>query len=299
MPDAPALVRFGPFAFDPATGELAGNGVQTRLAPQVAAVLDLLVRRPGEVVTRGELREALWPDTTVEFDQGLNFCIRQLRIALSDDAGQPKYIETLPKRGYRFVGRLGVPDVSETNGAGPMVGEPVLAAASRPGLSLAARVAFIAAVVAALATGVLALRRQGRGSVAAPSIAVLRFDAAPPDSSLDQYRLNLTEQIVTALSRERTNELAVMGPTFTARFPGMQTESESLRVSLKATHSLSGALRRTPTGTRVFAQVIRLGDRRHIYAAVLFDSTNTPERMSAIADSIGRGVKAVILDARK
>ena len=77
-------------------------------APQVAAVLDLLVRRPGEVVTRGELRDALWPDTTVEFDQGLNFCIRQLRMALSDDAAQPKYIETLPKRGYRFVGRVGV-----------------------------------------------------------------------------------------------------------------------------------------------------------------------------------------------
>lgn len=296
MPDASAHVRFGPFAFDPSTGELAGNGVQTRLSPQVAAVLDLLVHRPGEVVTRGELREALWPDTTVEFDQGLNFCIRQLRMALSDDAAQPKYIETLPKRGYRFVGRLATLDIGETNGTAPTFGDPVMAGPSRPAMSLAARVAFTAAVVAALATGLLAVRRQTRGGLAAPSIAVLRFDAVPADSSLDQYRLNLTEQIVTALSRERTNEIAVMGPTFTARFPGMQTEPESLRIALKATHSLSGSLRRTPSGTRVFAQVIRLGDRRHIYAAVLFDSTNTPERMSAIADSIGRGVRAVILD---
>jgi DNA-binding winged helix-turn-helix (wHTH) protein/TolB-like protein len=295
MPDASAHVRFGPFAFDASTGDLAGNGVHTRLSPQVAAVLDLLVRRPGEVVTRGELREGLWPDTTVEFDQGLNFCIRQLRMALSDDAAQPKYIETLPKRGYRFVGRLAAPDIGETDGAASTFGDPVMAGPSRPAMSLAARVAFTAAVVAALATGFLALRRQTRGRLAPPSIAVLRFDAVPADSSLDQYRLNLTEQIVTALSRERTNEIAVMGPTFTARFEGMQTEPESLRVALKATHSLSGALRRTPSGTRVFAQVIRLGDRRHIYAAVLFDSTNTPERISAIADSIGRGVRAVIL----
>jgi TolB-like protein len=87
-----------------------------------------------------------------------------------------------------------------------------------------------------------------------------------------------------------------MGPTFTARFPGMQTEPESLRAALHATHSLSGALRQTPAGTRVFAQVIRLGDRRHIYAAILFDSTHSPERMRAIADSIGRGVRNVILD---
>jgi hypothetical protein len=62
---------------------------------------------------------------------------------------------------------------------------------------------------------------------------------------------------------------------------------------------LSGALRHTPTGTRVFAQVIRLGDRRHIYAAVLFDSTNSPERMRAIAESIGRGVRNAILDSKK
>jgi DNA-binding winged helix-turn-helix (wHTH) protein len=109
-------VLFGPFVFDPSTGELSGDGVHTRLAPQVAAVLELLIRRPGEVVTRAELREALWPDTTVEFDQGLNFCVRQLRVALSDDAAQPKYIETLPKRGYRFVGQLAVTNGLNGNG---------------------------------------------------------------------------------------------------------------------------------------------------------------------------------------
>jgi DNA-binding winged helix-turn-helix (wHTH) protein/TolB-like protein len=285
-------VRFGPFVFDPSTGELSGDGVHTRLAPQVAAVLELLTRRPGEVVTRTELREALWPDTTVEFDQGLNFCVRQLRMALSDDAAQPKYIETLPRRGYRFVGRLAA--ASGQNGNGVASDTPAqLGSGNR---SQSARFALAIAVVVALVTVGLFLPKlpKLRGAPA-PTVAVLRFDAVPADSTLDQYRLNLTEQIVTALSAERTNQLAVMGPTFTARFPGMQTPADSLRLTLGATHSLSGALRRTASGTRIFAQVIRLADRRHVYAAVLFDSTGAPERMRAMADSIARGVRNVIL----
>jgi DNA-binding winged helix-turn-helix (wHTH) protein/TolB-like protein len=295
MPSSSAQVRFGPFAFDPSTGELTGDGAQTRLAPQVAAVLALLIRRSGEVVTRAALREAVWPDTTVEFDQGLNFCIRQLRIALSDDAAQPKYIETLPKRGYRFIGRIATSGARETPGVAEPREDPVQPVPSRARLSRATRGAATAAVLAALAIVAFVAQRRSTRAADAPSLAVLRFDADPVDSSLDQYRLNLTEQIVTALSAERTNELAVMGPTFTARFPGMQTDPDSLRVALRATHSLSGSLRRTPTGTRVFAQLIRLGDRRHIYAAVLIDSTNTAARMSAIAESIRRGVTHEIL----
>ena len=298
MPETSAPVRFGPFVFDPLTGELTGGEAPTRLAPQVAALLDLLIRRPGEVVTRGELRDALWPDTTVEFDQGLNFCVRQLRVALSDDAAQPKYIETLPKRGYRFVGQLASSDLRATNGVAPPPGDGVVAIPLRRHTSMARRLVFVIAVVVALGAGYVAVARRGN-AVSVPAVAVLRFDAEPKDSSLDQYRLNLTEQIVTALSGERTSELAVRGPTFTARFPGMQTESESLRVALGATHSLSGALRHTPTGIRVFAQVIRLGDRRHIYATVLFDSTNTPQRMTEIADSIARGARSQILNVNK
>src|SRR4051812_10033938 len=96
-------VAIGDFEFHRASGELRRGDAVNRLAPQSAAVLTLLVERRGDVVTRTELRAALWPDTNVEFDQGLNFCIRQLRIALSDDAGAPKYIETLHRRGYRFI----------------------------------------------------------------------------------------------------------------------------------------------------------------------------------------------------
>src|SRR5438309_7175866 len=96
------MLHFGDFSFDTDSGELIRGDHSERLTPQAAHVLRLLVDRPYLVVTRAEFRHAIWPDTTVEFDQGLNYCIRQLRIALGDDAGAPRYIETLPRRGYRF-----------------------------------------------------------------------------------------------------------------------------------------------------------------------------------------------------
>ncbi len=97
-------IRFGDREFDSATGELLGAGDPVKLQPQPARVLELLLAKAGEVVTREEIRAALWPDgTTVEFDQGLNYCIRQIRAALGESASEPMFIETLPKKGYRFV----------------------------------------------------------------------------------------------------------------------------------------------------------------------------------------------------
>src|SRR5437879_2015085 len=97
------MFRFGPFEFDPRSGELSRGGATVRLTPQSAAVLAQLLEAKGEVVTREELRNRIWPDTTVEFDQGISFCIRQIRLSLGDDAARPTYVETLPRRGYRFL----------------------------------------------------------------------------------------------------------------------------------------------------------------------------------------------------
>src|SRR5262245_2375710 len=99
------LLRFAAFELHPATGELRQGSNVLKLAPQPFKVLELLARRKGEVVTRVEIRERVWgtADTFVDFDQGLNFCIRQIREALGDTADAPKFIETLPRRGYRFV----------------------------------------------------------------------------------------------------------------------------------------------------------------------------------------------------
>lgn len=96
--------EFGAFTIRPDSGELRNDGRRVRLAPQPFQVLSLIVLGRGELVTREEVRSAVWADgTTVEFDQGLNYCLRQIRIALDDDARAPTYVETVPKRGYRLL----------------------------------------------------------------------------------------------------------------------------------------------------------------------------------------------------
>ncbi len=100
----PAVRRFGAFELDEGRGELRQNGDPVKLAPQPLKVLELLVRQSGNVLTRNEIREHVWcNDTFVDFEQGLNFCIRQIREALGDSATKPRFIETLPRRGYRFL----------------------------------------------------------------------------------------------------------------------------------------------------------------------------------------------------
>jgi DNA-binding winged helix-turn-helix (wHTH) protein len=97
--------RFGIFELDLEAGQLRRDGLVVKLAPQPLKLLTLLVERAGAVVTREEIRAALWStDTFVDFDQGVNFAIRQLRDALGDSADNPRFVQTLPRRGYRFLG---------------------------------------------------------------------------------------------------------------------------------------------------------------------------------------------------
>jgi DNA-binding winged helix-turn-helix (wHTH) protein len=101
---------FGPFELNIKTGELFERGDKVRLSGQAAQLVVILVQRPGELVTRQELRTVLWPgDTFVDFGHGLNNCISRIRDALGDSAVSPRYIQTLPKQGYRFVGELRTP----------------------------------------------------------------------------------------------------------------------------------------------------------------------------------------------
>ena len=100
-------IRFGAFELDRQTGELWKNGTKLKLQGQPVAVLALLLERPGELVTREELRKHLWSeDTFVDFEHSLNTHIKKLRQVLDDDAETPRYIETLPRRGYRFIAQV-------------------------------------------------------------------------------------------------------------------------------------------------------------------------------------------------
>jgi DNA-binding winged helix-turn-helix (wHTH) protein len=97
------------FEFDPGTGEVHRGGSINRLEPQPAALLELLMSRPGGLVTRQEAIRALWGDqTSVSFQDGLDYSVRQIRIALNDQVRQPRYLETIPRRGYRFVATVDV-----------------------------------------------------------------------------------------------------------------------------------------------------------------------------------------------
>src|SRR5215467_13685060 len=110
---AAAKIRFGEFEIDTAAGELRKSGQLVSLPPQPFKVLALLVRRAGQPVSREEIRQEIWGDqTVVDFERGLNFAINKIRSALGDSADSPTYIQTLPRRGYRFVCDIQAPTLS-------------------------------------------------------------------------------------------------------------------------------------------------------------------------------------------
>src|SRR5437868_7967951 len=125
---AARLVRFGAFEVDLRAGELRKDGAKLKLTGQPFQVLTILLEQPGEVVTREELQKRLWPDTFVDVDHNLNTAINKIREVLGDSAETPRFVETLPRRGYRFIGELERP-------VEPVVGpavEPVMASMAEP-----------------------------------------------------------------------------------------------------------------------------------------------------------------------
>src|SRR3984885_1158234 len=132
----PSVIRFGAFELDAASGELRKSGISLKIQPQPFRVLTLLVEQPGQIVSREEIRRCLWGDNTfVDFELGINFCVKQIRTALSDDAEKPRYIQTLPRRGYRFIGTVATPDAEKPAAsiAAPMAGESADAFAGNGG----------------------------------------------------------------------------------------------------------------------------------------------------------------------
>src|SRR5260370_4918090 len=119
---APAILRFGAFELDVRAGELRRGGVLMKVAPQPLEILRVLAERSGEIVTREEIRQAVWgPATFVDLDRNLNVAIAQIRAALGDDADAPRFVATIPKKGYRFVAPVErVARVERAEGAVPV-----------------------------------------------------------------------------------------------------------------------------------------------------------------------------------
>jgi DNA-binding winged helix-turn-helix (wHTH) protein/TolB-like protein len=259
MDAATQPIRIGEHTFDPGTGELTGPAGRTRLRPQQAALLALLAGRAGELVTRDELRAHLWPETQVEFDQGLDHGLRQLRLALGDSVEAPRYIETLPKRGYRLIAAVRpVPPPPEGDVAPPVL-EPRR-------VSRRVALAGVATGVAALGLWVWAAVRPGRPLAAPPQLlAVLELDA-PAGSDERRASAVLAEALTTELTRLGAGRVGVIGPSTTRRYDGTATPAERIRAELGVAHVVSGTLRRAGDSLHVFAQLVRTADLRHVWA---------------------------------
>src|SRR5947208_16606429 len=160
-------VRFGAFDVDLVAGELFKQGIKIRLQQQPFRVLALLLERPGEVVTREDLRQAIWPaGTFVEFDVGVDAAIHKLRTALGDAAEHPRLVETLPRRGYRFIaavdGAVASEEQASTAAASPGPSHSALQAVpKRKSLLWAGAIVVVVALLLAVNTGGLRVSMLG------------------------------------------------------------------------------------------------------------------------------------------
>jgi len=277
------VYAFGDFRFDSATGELTRGDAVERLAPQTALVLRVLVERSGEVISRDEFRRRVWPNATVEFDQGLNFSIRQLRIALGDDAAAPTYIETLPRRGYRFRARVVRDEVDAVQPDSPSAqtgaGRRVIA---QRWAALALAIVVFGGAVAWVA------HRSGR----APVLAIVPFDADSTVPGLAEYRDELSESLVERLTSRLGASAVIVGPAMTKRF-GSRTPIDSIHATLGAAYAISGVVRRRANGVDIFAQYVRAKDRGHVWGFRVLDST--AHRDAEIGAHIADSVAAIVL----
>src|SRR5262245_31372708 len=202
------VYRFGTFAVDARTGELINDGQRTPLRDQPLQLLLALLERPGELVTREELTRRLWPaGTFVDFDRGLNKAINHLRDALSDSADHPQFIETLPRKGYRFIAPVTLDAEIAANKSGELVvaGTPPAASSSGWFPAAAALVAVVGIAIAAVKSDVRGIGRWiGAGPAAAPhiaSLAVIPLENLSGDPEQEYFADGMTDALITDLAK--------------------------------------------------------------------------------------------------
>ncbi len=265
------ILCFGSFEVDLASGELRRQGLKISLQDQPFRLLALLLERAGEVVTREELRDKLWPaDTFVDFDHSLNTAVRKLREALGDSAETPRYVETLARRGYRFVA-----PVAEPGPGAPLAhsADADVASASPPPAARLRSSARRALVIAAVLSSA-ALFAHWVGGRARPrtqpgrrlTLAVLPFDNLSGDADQEYLSDGLTEEMITQLGRLEPDRLRVTARSSTWKYKHADRDIDRLRQELGADYVLEGSLRRAGERVRVTAQLIQAVDQTHAWA---------------------------------
>jgi TolB-like protein/DNA-binding winged helix-turn-helix (wHTH) protein/Tfp pilus assembly protein PilF len=256
--------RFGDFAFDPSSGELHKHGLKVRLQEQSSQILMLLLARPGQVVTREQVRQALWPaDTFVDFDVGLNSAIKRLRDALNDSADEPRFVETLPRRGYRFIASVQAPALPVV----PPIATVVPAAPARESrFSRLAAWSMLALFLVALAVAAAGDRWYGDRSGPPPvtSIAVLPFENLTGDPEQDYFVDGMTDAVITNLAQVRA--LRVISRTSVMQYKRENKLLPRIAADLDVEAVVEGTVMRSGDRVRITAQLIHAPTDRHLWA---------------------------------
>src|SRR5688572_1549884 len=246
----PRMARFGVFELDLRSGELRRDGVRVPLQEQPFRLLAILIARPGEVVSREELREQLWASEFVDFDHGLNRAIRKLRTALDDSADNPRFIETLARRGYRFIAPVS------------WNGDTVIAASEPSPRRRLLPIVIAAAVLLMVIAGALIFRQmQARRAPTIWAVAVLPFtnDHAQTAHVSD----GLTEELIDALSR--LPSMRVMARTTVFRYKGKPVDPQTVGRDLDVGAVVLGDVRRDGDAYRVRVELIDVRDGSQLW----------------------------------
>ncbi len=320
-------VFFDAFELRLKSGELCRNGVTVKLSPQPFNVLKLLLENAGQVVTREEFRQQIWGDHTfVDFDKGLNFCIKQIREALGDQAQAPHYIETLPRRGYRFIAAVDLSAATPSPVAkelAPAEGEPTVSALSHlASLSAAATQARPPSRPAAATGSVLILRQWGRRVAIAAllllplggwmlwqqgrstplagrvMLAVLPFENLNGDAAQDYFSDGLTEEMIAQLGRLQPQRLGVIARTTALTYKKSQKDIRQIGRELGVGYVLEGSVRRDAERVRITAQLIQVSDQTHLWSETYERSERDLLALqSEVAGRVARSLAVELLPA--
>ena len=274
----PRLIRFGVFEVDLRSGELLKHGRMIKVHGQPIDVLAMLLERPAEMVTREELQKKLWPQGTfVDFEHGLATAVKKLRQALDDSAENPRFVETLPRRGYRFIYPVNVGAGLKPAPTVAPVSPPVLWAAMRTS-PLQWRIAALAvAVLAATAALVIAFNVAGLrdrvmravGAVREPplqiqSIAVLPLENLSRNPDEDYFADGMTDELITSLGK--ISALRVISRTSVMQYKGTTKPLPEIARELNVDAVVEGTVQRSGDRVRITANLLHAPTDRHLWA---------------------------------
>jgi DNA-binding winged helix-turn-helix (wHTH) protein/TolB-like protein len=244
-------LRFGEFEFNNETGELWQGIAAIRLQPQPARVLALLTAQPGELVTREALQQHVWGrGTVVDFEQGLNWCIRRLREVLHDTPSEPKFIQTVPRRGYRFVA-----DVQEVAPANPR--PPIAPWWKRRSVGFVACSILLIGIL----SGIAISRRQQ-----SVTVLILPFDDLGIKTGGLAYADIAFAELTSGLARRDPTRLSVIDPLTARKFKNTKECIIKIGNQLGADYVLLGDVEQSNGAVKVDAQLFRVSTNRQVWA---------------------------------